>query len=332
VAAPRHRGAFAAEPLPATPSFDEADVSDKPAAIRNRPPFGPDTIAALTSSYRQRLEALLAVDEGVARVVAALRAAQELDNTLILFTSDNGFLEGEHRVVNAKELVYEPSVRVPLIVRGPGVPRGVHLAQPVANVDLAPTIAEAAHADPGRVEDGRSLFPLFADPGLEWGRDILLERGPAGGPAGDRLYAAVHTQRYVYVEYATGEHELYDLASDPDELLNLAGSPASAAIEAELAGELATLRDCSGAGCRQPPALQLETVAAGDCAERVRVTGLDEPRVADVGFLGGGRTIGALTAGPFELALPAGTTTARAVATLDDGRRVSLDLPVRACG
>ncbi len=336
VAAPRDKGVLATEPLPQPPSFNEADVSDKPAAIRNRPPLGPDTIAALTSSYRQRLESLLAVDDGVGRIVAALRRAGVLDNTLIVFTSDNGFLQGEHRVVDGKQLVYEPSIRVPLVMRGPGVPRGAHLSQLVANVDLAPTILEAAHVPPGRTEDGRSLFPLLADPGLEWGRDILIERGPGGGPSGGRMFTAVRTPRFAYAEYSTGERELYDLASDPDELQNLDGNPAYATVESELAVELAGLRDCAGLTCQLPPQLQLDAVAGptGDCIRSVRVSGADEPHVVETDFLADGRPIGSVTAHPFEQQLaptPAATAKVRAVAVLDDGRRLSLDLAARVC-
>jgi N-acetylglucosamine-6-sulfatase len=336
VAGPDHKGALAGEPLPQPPSFDEADVSDKPAAIRNRPVLSADTIAALTSSYRQRLEALFSVDDGVAKVVAALRSAGVLDNTLVVFTSDNGFLQGEHRVVDSKEFVYEPSVRVPLVMRGPGVPHGVHLSQLVANVDLAPTILEAARVPAGRVEDGRSLFPLLADPGLEWGRDLLLERGPAGSPNGQRVYTAVRTPRFVYAEYATGERELYDLTADPDELQNLDGNPAYAAVESELAAELAALRDCAGAACQQPPHLELDPVAGptGDCVRSVRVGGADEPHVVEAEFAADGRPLGSLTAHPLEQALtpdPAASTTLRATAVLDDGRRLTLELSVRVC-
>jgi N-acetylglucosamine-6-sulfatase len=150
VPAPRHRNRFAAEPLPVTPAFNEADVSDKPRGIRNRSVIGPGRVAAITEEYRQRLESLLAVDEGVAEVVAALRATGELDNTLIVFTSDNGFFHGEHRVRTGKVLHYEPSTRVPLILRGPGIPRAAVRRQLVANIDLAPTIVSAARAAPGR--------------------------------------------------------------------------------------------------------------------------------------------------------------------------------------
>jgi N-acetylglucosamine-6-sulfatase len=240
VPAPRHKDRFAAEPLPMPPSFNEADVSDKPASIRNRPALRPGRIAGITENYRQRLESLLAVDEGVAAIVAALRAAGELDRTLIVFTSDNGFFHGEHRVPAGKVFVYEPSVRVPLVLRGPGVPRGRVDDRLVANIDLAPTILDAANAKAGRRLDGRSLLVLLAERSEGRKRDILLETPD---------YAAVRTTRYVYVEHTTGERELYDLVVDPDELQSRHDDPAFATIRADLQRRLAKLRRCAGSAC-----------------------------------------------------------------------------------
>ena len=194
------------------------------------------------------MESLLSVDDGVKAIIDALRAKGELDNTLVVFTDDNGFFHGQHRVPSGKVLLYEPSIRVPLLVRGPGVPKNRHLKQMVANIDLAPTIVDAANAKAGRVMDGKSLLPLLAHPSTQWGRDLLIERGPAGakraGTAtgeigngddgnqgktsapGDKRFAGVRTPRFLYAEYANGEKELYDLAKDPDELNNVAGQPA----------------------------------------------------------------------------------------------------------
>ena len=119
-------------------------------------------------------------------------------------------------------LVYEPSIRVPLIMRGPGVPEGAHRRQLVTNADLAPTILEAAGAKPGKPQDGRSLFPLLEDRGLEWGRDLLIEGAPGvNQPAFD----AIRTYRYVYVQHANGERELYDLERDPYQLTSLHNRP-----------------------------------------------------------------------------------------------------------
>ena len=149
VPAPRHRNSFSALPLPRSPAFNEADVSDKPVNIRRRRRIGAPGRAAIRENYQQRLESLLAVDEAVGAIVEQLRRSGELDETLIVFTADNGFFHGEHRVRNGKVLVYEPSIRVPLILRGPGVPRGAVRRQLVTNADLAPTILDAADARPG---------------------------------------------------------------------------------------------------------------------------------------------------------------------------------------
>jgi N-acetylglucosamine-6-sulfatase len=246
--APRHRNRFASEPLPRPPSFNEADVSDKPVGIRSRPRLSRDRIRAIRENYQQRLESLLAVDEAVAKIVAALRESGELRNTLIVFTSDNGFFHGEHRVPAGKVLLYEPSIRVPLIMRGPGIPAGLRLRQHVSNVDLAPTIVDAADATAGRTMDGRSLLPLFGDPALRLGRDLLVERMP-----GDGNFSAIRTPRYLYAEHWNGERELYDLARDPHELQSRHADPAYAAIQADLAARLARLRTCTGETCRTRP-------------------------------------------------------------------------------
>jgi N-acetylglucosamine-6-sulfatase len=248
VPAPRHRNAFASEPLPRPPGFNERDVSDKPSGIRARPLLSAARIRAIRENYQQRLESLLAVDEAVARIVAALRRSGELGQTLIVFTSDNGFFHGEHRVPAGKVLLYEPSIRVPLILRGPGVPAGRRLTQHVANIDLAPTLVDAADARAGRVMDGRSLLPLVRNPGLRLGRDLLIERGPGPGD-----FRAVRAPRYVYAAYANGERELYDLARDRYQLQSRHASPAYRAIRLDLARRLAWLRSCSGATCRTRP-------------------------------------------------------------------------------
>jgi N-acetylglucosamine-6-sulfatase len=200
----------------------------------------------------------------VVRIVDALRSSGELENTLVVFTSDNGFFHGEHRVPYGKVLVYEPSVRVPLIMRGPGVPRAARRRQLVTNADLAPTILEAAGATAGRVQDGRSLFGLLSDRGLEWGRELLFE-GPTGFDA--VAFSALRNQRYLYVEYDNGERELYDMRRDPDQLESLDESPAHTAVQARLAQRLAALQVCAGASCRARPRARL-TIRS--CRPRVR--------------------------------------------------------------
>jgi arylsulfatase A-like enzyme len=148
VPAPRHKGRFAGEVLPATPAFNEADMGDKPASMRTRRLLTATQVSEITEVYRQRLESLLAVDEAVQRIIETLQSDGLLANALVIFTSDNGFFQGEHRVDFGKILPYEPSVKGPLLIRGPGIAAGRRTSALVANIDLAPTIVEAAGARP----------------------------------------------------------------------------------------------------------------------------------------------------------------------------------------
>jgi arylsulfatase A-like enzyme len=253
----RYRDHFANQPLPEPPSFNVADVSDKPSVVRDRRPLTPEKIADIREAYQQTLEADLAIDDMVAAVVDTLKSTGELANTLIVFTSDNGYFFGEHRLRHDKELPYEPSIRVPLVLRGPGIPRNVHLKQMAANIDLAPTILDAAGAEPGLTMDGRSLLRLTRNPRRSWRDALVIELGPAlngqGQPPGAdrRQFVAIRTPRYIYTEYLNGEKELYDLARDPDELVNKATDPTYAKIRVRLAARLSALTNCAGAACWQ---------------------------------------------------------------------------------
>jgi N-acetylglucosamine-6-sulfatase len=248
VPAPRHENAFVGAVLPRPLAFDEADVSDKPVAIRSRPRLTGTRLAHLQETWQQRRESLLAVDEGVARIVGALRDAGELDDTLLIFTSDNGYMNGEHRTPTGKVVPYEPSIRVPLLMRGPGVPAGTSRDQLVWNGDLAPTILEAAGATAPWVFDGLSLWPFVRDPWVRSPRAVLLE-GPARGRWGMPRHVGVRTTSHMYVRNRTGEVELYDLRRDPDQLRNLAGRPGARRLQSRLSRRLATLRYCEGAAC-----------------------------------------------------------------------------------
>jgi arylsulfatase A-like enzyme len=249
IPAPRDRDTFADAPLPADPAFNEADVSDKPATVRGLPPLTRQAHAAITEDYRQELETLQAVDRGVGEIVAALRASGALDHTLIAFTSDNGYFHGEHRIEHGKTLPYDPALRVPLVIRGPGIPRGTTSEQQVSNQDLAPTILAATHVRPGLVQDGLSLLPLMKHRRLH-PRDLLVEGLDV---LADVRFAAVRTPRWFYAEYTDGESELYDLNADPDETANLAYDGRYADVVAGLAKRLAALRHCRGKGCLRRP-------------------------------------------------------------------------------
>ena len=242
------RDRFASVPLPMDPSFNELDVSDKPAAIRDLPRLSSDMVDCLTEVHRQRLETLQSVDRGVSAIVSAVQAAGELDNTVFVFTSDNGYMIGQHRVTQGKVLPYDPSIHVPLVIRGPGFPAGVGRSKPVATQDLAPTFVDLANAKARRVLDGTSLVRLAQDGPAEANRDIVLEAGPQTTD-GPMTFTGLRTRKYTYVEYATGEKELYDLDADPYQLQNVAGRPAYAAIQNTLATRLSSMRNCSGSAC-----------------------------------------------------------------------------------
>ena len=241
--APRHAGAFSDAPLPRPPSFNEKHVRDKPAFIRAEARLRPARIDALTKLHRGRLRSLLAVDDLVQRVVDALRATGELANTLVIFTSDNGFLLGQHRLTG-KNWVYESSARVPLLMRGPGVPVGATRRQLVGNVDLAATILDAsgATAPASHPLDGISLLPLAADRAARSGRQLLLESYVVP-------YAALRTPRYLFVRHRSGERELYDMPVDPDQLRSRHAERSYNRIETDLAARLRRLEDCAGEEC-----------------------------------------------------------------------------------
>jgi N-acetylglucosamine-6-sulfatase len=253
--APRHRDRFLFEPLPTPPNFNEEDVRDKPLVVRRRPVLNEFQVGALTEAYQQQLESLLAVDEAVGRIVAALRRAGDLRKTLIIFTSDNGYFYGQHRIPSGKVYVYEQAIRVPLIMRGPRIAPGMKVPDLVANIDLAPTIADAANVTPLRIVDGRSLLPLLQRRVKQPPRSILIEAPPSDVPR--QVFAAVRTSQHLYASYASGDQELYDLVADPYELTSLHREPAHAALVAELSLRLERLKRCAGAACRRgtvPPA------------------------------------------------------------------------------
>ena len=263
-AAPRHVGKLAAKPLPIPRSFNEYDVSDKPFFLRRRPPLTFAQIDRIERNYHDRQESLLAVDDGVGEIVSALERAGELENTYLIFTSDNGYMQGEHRVPSGKMLPYDPSTQVPLLVRGPGIPAGQKSGALVANADLAPTILDLAGAQPGRLLDGFSLMPFARDPWLGTQRALLHETGgrkvvgreqdAAGEPAIKRIlsYKAVRTTRWLYVEYKGGARELYDLKADPAELHSRHRDPRYARTRGALRRLLMRLAICAGSDCRAP--------------------------------------------------------------------------------
>jgi N-acetylglucosamine-6-sulfatase len=330
--APRHAGRFANAPLPSSPAFNEADVSDKPSTIKKLPPLTPNQIESIKRSNRNRLASLLAVDDLVGSVVAALRDTGQLDNTLVVFTSDNGYMLGEHRIEEGKFVFYEESARVPLLMRGPGIRPGTRIDTPVVNADLAPTILQLAKARPDRVIDGRSLLPLLRRPTSAWGRPILFETKTESG---------VRTDRYMYAEETNEQFELYDLRKDPYELRNRADDPAFRAIRRDLARDLRLLRKCKGTGCRLRPriALRLAPTGSSACGRRSILAAAgsrDGSRLVAAAFTLGGRTARPRRA-PFRVTFsgrPANSrrpVSFRARLTFRDGRVLSVDERLTPC-
>lgn len=245
--APRHEGAFADEPLPMGPGFDEADVSDKPVYIQERSRLSEAQIAEITTFYRAELETLLAVDEMVAAIVQRLTELDVLDNTVLMFSSDNGKMHGEHRLTDGKRVPYEESVRVPLMIAGPGFPAGLRIDAQAANIDLATTTIAIAGGTAGLPQDGIDLRDVVANPPAYRDRAVLLERY-------DRdCYEGMHSRQHTYVDYTTGEKELYDLLADPAQLQNLAGDPSVERAQADLAAQLGVLVAEGFEPCQEPP-------------------------------------------------------------------------------
>jgi len=259
--APRYAAKSSRYKLPKPPSFNEADFADKPSNMRKAATSMTDAqIDQLELDYEGRIGSLLAVDDHVKQLVATLRKTGQLENTLIVFVSDNGWLQGEHRITGDKFLPYEESLRIPLIVRGPGVPAGRTVKGQVANIDFAPTLVDAANAKAGRTMDGVSLLPTIRDPRKRPRRTIEIEalaplfEGDIPVNAWDRPYKGVRTDRYTYVFYPeTGEQELYDRRKDPYQLNNIGADPAYAQIKASLAKQLAKLDGCKGRACLVKP-------------------------------------------------------------------------------
>jgi len=249
--APRHQNAFPGFTAPRLPSFNEANVNDKPRWVRNLSLLNNSELATIDRNYRERLQSLLAVDDMIKSLIDTLAAVQELENTYILFTADNGFHQGEHRIPEGKNSPYDESTRLPLIMRGPGVPKGKTLAHFAQNIDYAPTFAEWAGVRPPSFVDGRSLAPLLKDnppPIHTWRQDALIEHWLNNAFTIIPPYQALRTAEYLYVEYNNGDRELYDTRNDPYQLRSLHAT-ADPALLGQLAKQLDILRQCRGGGC-----------------------------------------------------------------------------------
>jgi N-acetylglucosamine-6-sulfatase len=226
--------------------------------------------------YRDRLRSMQSVDEMIATMFAALEATGQLNNTYVIFTSDNGYHLGQHRLFAGKGTPYEEDINVPFVIYGPDIPSNTVLEGYLAgNVDIAPTITELAGVIPPSMLEGRSLLPLFdANPPapVDWRQAYLLEyykssAAEEGSADADGVleppdpddtlalsptlaYHGLRTEQYTYVEYANGFVELYDMSMDPDQLENIASTADPQLVEA-LSAWLKDLYACKLDSCRE---------------------------------------------------------------------------------
>jgi arylsulfatase A-like enzyme len=253
IPAPRHDGLFASLTPWRPPSYNEPDVSDKPAWIQATPQMTPAEQASLDQTRIKQLEMLQAIDEaiggsqthGITGIIQHLRDVGVADDTIVIYLSDNGWQWGEHRH-RAKNKPYEESIRTPMFVRYPKLaPLARQDSRFALNIDIAPTLAELAGANVPIVEDGASLVRVLDGTTPSWRTDFLNEGWPANHP-----WACVRDAEWKYIEIplvpgdpGTGfETELYDLVTDPYEETNVASDGANAARVAEMAVRLRELR------------------------------------------------------------------------------------------
>lgn len=257
VPAPRHAGRYAGATVPRRPNTGPPVVR-KPALLRDLPgvtPLGPTT-GTPDRDVRGRLEMLLAVDESLARIIATLKAEGVYERTVIIVTGDNGYFYGEHHLNDERRLAYEESIRLPLIVRYPGVAvPGLTPANMVQAIDLAPTILDLAGvADPVK-RQGRSLVPLLRGRRPPWRHSVLVEyySDNVFPRIKNMGYVAVRTERHKLIRYLelSGMDELYDLGRDPYELDNLMGTARGKALQPSLEQELARLERETGYPARR---------------------------------------------------------------------------------
>ena len=255
IPAGRYADRFRGTALPRPRNFDEADVSDKPRFIRDMPRLSDRKISEMRSLHQKRLASMLSVQDLLRNVVAELMDTGELDNTYIFFTSDNGFHVGQHRMMPGKRTAYEEDIRVPLMVRGPGVPAGRVLEHQVLNNDFAPTFAELAGVTPPSFVDGKSMVPLLdtSPPTVSnWRTGILTEnwRTKAVGEISDApSYEALRTQSTLWTSYVNGEQEHYNMRNDPYQL-NSRKPKNNRRLARGLKNRLDRLATCDGAECR----------------------------------------------------------------------------------
>jgi arylsulfatase A-like enzyme len=255
VPAPRHQGMFHGATAPRTPSFNEADIADKPAWVQAGGSLSERKQQRIDESYQRRLESLQAVDEMVQAVMVTLAEHDQLESTYILFLSDNGFFLGEHRQPRGKGAPYDAAAHIPLIIRGPSISAGTQIDGIALTNDLLPTLADLAGVATPSFVDGRSLVPLWTGHASPWRQTAIIEGFGLEFESAEReaeqtpAFQALRTANMLYVEYETGERELYDLQNDPFELHNLINEVPADDLR-RYAEHLAALAGCAAAECR----------------------------------------------------------------------------------
>jgi len=280
----RHLETYLDVKIPRTPSFNEEDVSDKVGGIMFNPRLTDKQIEKLDTEYMQRVQTMQSVDEMIKAIIDALQETDQLKDTYVIFTSDNGYHMGQHRLLSGKGRAFEEDIVVPFIIRGPGIPAGEVLEDYLTgNTDFAPTVADLAGVVPPDYVDGRSFLPLLSNdrPSLtDWRQAYLFEfygffvdseessrvQLVSYTPDDDGLlepldwdeyrqdaplapaFIGLRTMQYLYLEYESGEIELYDLIQDPYQLENIASSADPEFIQ-EMSQWLADLSTCEGESC-----------------------------------------------------------------------------------
>lgn len=250
IPAERHRNLYTGVKIPRRPSYKRPPTGK--AALQRKigglPPLGPNT-ATRDESILGRQRSLMAVDESVGKIFKSLKETGQLDRTIIVFTSDNGYFYGEHGLSVERRLAYEESIRTPLLIRYPGVIRPRTVRNELAlNIDLAPTLLQLAGEQAPDTMQGRSLVPLIQSlkrGRAPWRDSILVEYySDKVFPRVVQMgYQSVRTERWKFIHYLelSGMDELYDLHADPYEMKNLIKHSRAKRALSEMKQELARL-------------------------------------------------------------------------------------------
>ncbi|MDH5682456.1 MAG: sulfatase, partial [Spirochaetota bacterium] len=265
IPAKRHRKSLRSTKAPRPMSFNEKDISDKPSWIKNAISLKKQHINYIDREYKKQLQTLLSVDEMISKIINYLEKTDQIDNTYIFFLSDNGLSYGEHRRLWGKFTAYEEHIRVPFIVRGPGIGKGKKSHHFALEIDLFPTIAEITGINAPDFIDGRSLLPILKKPNdssINWRNTFLIQHWWQGVknkkqtylnpfyPPHPTKYIGFRSRKYKYVHYIIdNEHELYNLEKDPYELENIYHK-INLKSKKELFNYLTKLSKCKGKECR----------------------------------------------------------------------------------